>query len=156
MTWGQFLKAHWNVLAAADFFTVEVWGPRGLVTFYVFFVIELATRRIEIVGITPGPNERWMVQVGRNLTDPIEGFLAEKKLLILDRDSKYSPAFQGLLKDVGIGVVGVAIPASFAYLENPEVFVPLVATLGPLGLIAAPVLAFAVKYGKDAWKHRDH
>jgi len=35
------------VLAAADFFTVEVWGPRGLVTFYVFFLIELATRRIE-------------------------------------------------------------------------------------------------------------
>ncbi len=41
-TWSQVLKAHWNVLAAADFFTVEVWGLRGLVTFYVFFVIELA------------------------------------------------------------------------------------------------------------------
>ena len=64
-TWSQFLKAHWNVLAAADFFTVEVWGPRGLVTFYVFFVIELATRRIEIVGITPGPDEAWMMQIGR-------------------------------------------------------------------------------------------
>ena len=36
------------MLAAADFFTIEVWGPRGLVAFYVFFVIELATRRIEI------------------------------------------------------------------------------------------------------------
>jgi hypothetical protein len=56
-TWSQFLEAHWNVLAAADFFTVEVWAPRGLITFYVFFVIELATRRIEIVGITPAPNE---------------------------------------------------------------------------------------------------
>ncbi len=59
------------MLAAADFFTVEVWGIRGLVTFYVFFVIELSTRRIEIVGITPGPNEGWMLQVGRNLTDPM-------------------------------------------------------------------------------------
>ncbi len=49
-TWSQFLKAHWNVLAAADFFTVEVWGPRGLVTFYVFFVIELATRRIPAIS----------------------------------------------------------------------------------------------------------
>jgi len=39
-TWSQFLKAHWSVLTAADFFTVEVWGPRGLVTFYVCFVIE--------------------------------------------------------------------------------------------------------------------
>ena len=61
-----------DVLAAADFFTVEVWGLRGLVTFYVFFVIELETRKIEIVGITPGPDEAWMVQVGRNLTDPID------------------------------------------------------------------------------------
>ena len=77
-TWSQFLNAHWSVLAAADFFTVEVWAPRGLVTFYVFFLIELATRRIEIAGITPGPNESWMVQIGRNLTDPIDGFLAEK------------------------------------------------------------------------------
>ena len=105
MTWSQFLKAHWNVLAAADFFTVEVWTPRGLVTFYVFFLIELATRRIEIAGITPGPNEAWMTQIGRNLTDPIDGFLAGKELLILDRDSKYSSAFQDLLKDSGITVV---------------------------------------------------
>ena len=105
MTWSQFLKTHWDVLAAADFFTVEVWGIRGLVTFYVFFVIELATRRIEIAGITPDPHEAWMIQVGRNLTDPFDGFLAEKKLLILDRDSKYSSAFRDLLKDAGIDVV---------------------------------------------------
>jgi hypothetical protein len=69
-TWCQFLKVHWSVLAAADFFTVEVWGPRGLVTFYVFFVIELATRHVEIAGITPGPNEAWMMQVGRKPDRP--------------------------------------------------------------------------------------
>jgi hypothetical protein len=88
MTWSQFLRAHWNVLAAADFFTVEVWGPRGLVTFYVFFLIELATRRIQIAGITPGPNEPWMMQIGRNLTDAFDGFLVGKKLLIIDRGSR--------------------------------------------------------------------
>ena len=58
-------------------------------------------------------------------------------------------------KDVGIGVIGVAVPASFAFLSEPEVFVPLVATLGPFGLLAAPGLAFAVKYLKDAYKHRN-
>ncbi len=105
MTWSQFLKAHWGVLAAADFFTVEVWGPRGLVTFYVFFVIELATRRIEIAGITPGPNEAWMKQVGRNLTEPFDGFLADKRFLIIDRDSKYSTAFRDLLKCSGVEIV---------------------------------------------------
>jgi hypothetical protein len=41
----------------------------------VFFVIELATRRIEIAGITPNPNEAWVMQIGRNLTDPLDGFL---------------------------------------------------------------------------------
>ncbi len=101
-TWSQFLKAHWDVIAAADFFTVEVWAPRGLVTFYVFFVIELATRRIEIAGITPGPNEAWMMQIGRNLTDPVNGFLTDKKSLIIDRDSKYSAEFRSLLAEAGV------------------------------------------------------
>jgi len=105
MTWSRFLKAHWDLLAAADFFTVEGWGLRGLVTFYVFFVIELETRRIEIAGITPSPNEAWMVQIGRNLTDPFDGFLVEKEYLILDRDSKYSAAFRVLLKDAGIQAI---------------------------------------------------
>jgi transposase InsO family protein len=104
-TWSQFLGSHWDVLAAADFFTVEVWGLRGLVTFYVFFVIELATRRIEIAGITPNPNETWVMQIGRNLTDPLDGFLAEKRLLILDRDSKYSSAFRHLLNNAGVQIV---------------------------------------------------
>ena len=104
-TWSQFLNAHWNVLAAADFFTVEVWGLRGLVTFYVFFVIELSTRRIEIAGITAGPNEAWMMQVGRNLTDSFDGFLANKRFLIIDRDSKYSTVFRDLLKDAGVEIV---------------------------------------------------
>jgi putative transposase len=105
MTWSKFLKANWSVLAAADFFTIEVWGPRGLVTYYVFFVIQLATRRVEIAGITPGPNEAWMMQVGRNLTDPCDGFLKHKKNLIIDRDAKYSLAFRTLLDNAGIEIV---------------------------------------------------
>jgi transposase InsO family protein len=80
-------------------------GPRGLVTLYVFFLIELATRRIEIAGVTPGPNEAWMIQIGRNLTDPVDGFLADKKFVILDRDSKCSAAFRDLLNGSGIEVV---------------------------------------------------
>ena len=93
------------MLAAADFFSAEVWAPRGLVTFYVFFVIELSTRKIEIAGITASPDEAWMIQIGRNVTDPLDGFLAEKKLLILDRDSKFSSAFRDLLEDADIDVV---------------------------------------------------
>ena len=90
------------MLAAADFFTVEVWAPRGLVTFYIFFIIELSTRKIEIAGITTNPNEAWMMQIGRNVTDPVDGFLADKTLLILDRDSKFTSAFRGLLGDTDV------------------------------------------------------
>jgi len=120
MTWAEFLRTHWNVLAAADFFTVEVWGLRGLVTIYVFFVIEFATRRIEIAGITPGPGEAWMMQVGRNLTDPFDGFLTDKRYLILDRDSKFSQAFRGLLKDSGVEIVRLPArsPNLNAYAER--------------------------------------
>ncbi len=46
-----------------------------------------------------------MMQVGRNLTDPVDGFLADKRFVILDRDSKYSLAFRDLLEDAGVQVV---------------------------------------------------
>jgi putative transposase len=55
--WAMFLKAHWKAMAASDFFTVEVWSRHGLITHYVLFVIELATRRVVICGITTNPNE---------------------------------------------------------------------------------------------------
>ena len=51
-TWSTFLKAHWKVLAASDFFTVEVWTSRGLLTHYVLFVMSLAERVVHIAGIT--------------------------------------------------------------------------------------------------------
>jgi putative transposase len=53
MSWHQFLKIHWDVLAATDFFTVEVATWHGLVTYYVLVVMELSTRRVHIAGITP-------------------------------------------------------------------------------------------------------
>jgi hypothetical protein len=43
-----FLKTHWRGLAASDFFTVEVWSWKGLLTYYVLFVLDLATRRVTI------------------------------------------------------------------------------------------------------------
>jgi putative transposase len=55
-------------MAACDFFTAEVCTPSRLVTFYVLFVIEIATRRVEIAGITVAPDSAWMKQVARNLT----------------------------------------------------------------------------------------
>ena len=45
-SWQTFLRAHWGEIAAADFFTTEVWTWHGLVTFYTVFVIDLASRRV--------------------------------------------------------------------------------------------------------------
>jgi hypothetical protein len=61
--WQTFLRAHWGAIAGADFFTTEVWTWRGLVTFYAVFVIDFASRRVQIVGSTPYPDEQFMQQV---------------------------------------------------------------------------------------------
>jgi len=55
-SWRIFLKAHWDVMAATDFFTVEVWTPRGLKTYYVLFIIHLSTRSAHIAGVTTAPS----------------------------------------------------------------------------------------------------
>jgi hypothetical protein len=65
-TWQEFLRAHWDVLAAADFFTVDVWTGTGLTRFAVFFVMHLATRRVEIAGIVADPESAWVTQCGRH------------------------------------------------------------------------------------------
>jgi len=67
-SWQTFLRAHWGAIAGGDFFTTEVWTWRGLVTFDTVVVIDLASRRVQIVGSTPHPDERFMRQVGRTLT----------------------------------------------------------------------------------------
>jgi putative transposase len=102
MSWSQFLTLHGEVLAATDFFTVEVATWHGLVTYYVHFVMELATRRVEIAGITPYPTAAFMQQCARQLTDPCEGFLLGKRYLLHDRDTKYTQAFDVLMKDSGV------------------------------------------------------
>src|SRR5919199_726952 len=101
MSWAQFLTMHWEVLAATDFFTVEVATWHGLVTYYVLVVIELATRRVEIAGITPHPTAAFIQQCARQLTDPCDGFLLGKSYLIHDRDTKFTQAFDAMLKDSG-------------------------------------------------------
>src|SRR5919202_1772165 len=102
MSWAQFLTLHWEVLAATDFFIVEVATWHGLVTYYVLVVMELATRRVQIAGITPHPTAAFMQQCARQLTDPFDGFLLGKRYLIHDRDTKFTQAFDALLKASGV------------------------------------------------------
>jgi transposase InsO family protein len=101
-TWKTFLQAHWEVLAAIDFTTVEVWTKTGLVTFYVLFVMELATRRVHFAGATASPDDRWMKQIARNLTAADEGFLLGKRYILMDRDTKFSEAFRRIVQETGV------------------------------------------------------
>jgi len=102
MPWKKFLKAHWESIAAADFFTVEVWTRVGLVRQLVFFVIDLSTRRVEIVSLAPIPDGLWMRQMARNLIDGFDGFLVSKRFLIHDRDPLFTKEFRELLEDAAI------------------------------------------------------
>src|SRR3569833_1447506 len=104
-SWATFLLAHWEVFVATDFFSVEVWTLRGLVTYYVLFVIDLSTRRVNIAGITDHPDEAFMMQMGRNLIDIDEGFLRDNRYLVMDRDAKYTPTFRALLERQGIEII---------------------------------------------------
>jgi putative transposase len=101
-TWKEFLTRHWELIVAADFFTVEVWTRRGLQRFIVLFFIELSTRKVEIAGIASVANGLWMSQIGRNLTDAVDGILKGKRYLIHDRDPLFTTKFLDMLADVGV------------------------------------------------------
>src|SRR2546426_9578063 len=107
-TWKEFIRTHLDVLVATDFFTAEVWTLGGLVTYYVLFFIHLGSRKVYVAGVTPHPNEAWMVQVARNVTMEAWGFLSPGQYLIHDRDGKYCPAFQQIID--GAGVKRVPLP----------------------------------------------
>lgn len=101
-SWKDFLNTHWDVLASVDFTTIGVWTKKGLVTYYLLFFMEIATRRVHFAGLTVHPDEDWLVQVARNVTDAEEGFLRGKRYLLMDRDTKFSAEFRGTFDAVGV------------------------------------------------------
>jgi putative transposase len=101
-TWKDFIRSHMDVLWATDFFTTEVWTLGGLVTFYVLFFIKLDTRQVHMAGVTPHPNEAWMMQMARNLTMDEWRVLKPGQYLLHDRDTKFCAAFRQILDDAGV------------------------------------------------------
>jgi transposase InsO family protein len=102
MAWREFLKTHWAVMAATDFFAAEVWTPKGLVRHHVLFVIRLMTREVHIAGIVPESGDDWMKQIARNLTDASEGFLRGSRFLIHDRATVFTEQFREIIKSSGV------------------------------------------------------
>ena len=101
-SWKEFLNTHWDVLASVDFTTIGIWTKKGLVTYYLLFFMEIATRRVHFAGLTTNPDEGWLLQVARNVTDADEGFLRGKRYLLMDRNTKFSETFRGTFEDIGV------------------------------------------------------
>ena len=78
---------------------------RGLVTFYTLFFIEYGSRIVHIAGSTCNPDESFMVNIAKGLTDEVDGFLRGKRFLIIDRDGKFAPRFKEILKEAGITII---------------------------------------------------
>jgi putative transposase len=108
-TWAAFIRAHLAVLAGTDFFSVEVFTLRGLVTYYVLFFIRHETRRVDIAGITVHPDERWMQQMARNVTMEGVGVLKGSRYLLHDRDTKYTRSYRAIIESGQVKTL--AIPA---------------------------------------------
>lgn len=105
MSWAEFLKTHWNVIAAADFFTTEVRTVGGLVRYPILFVIRLATREVRVVGFVAEPDDAWMKQIARIVTDCLDGFLRGYRYLIHDRALCFLTAFTNILGDAGVKTI---------------------------------------------------
>jgi putative transposase len=101
-TWTECIRTPMAVLVATDFFTIAVWTTCGLVTYYILFVIQLASRKVYVTGVTPYPDQRWMTQMARNATMAAWGFLAPGQSLLHDRDGKFCPAFQRTSDEAGV------------------------------------------------------
>jgi len=120
MSWATFVRSHAHLIAAADFFTTEVWTARGLVRHFTLFVIDIATRRVHVAGTTTNPTSAWMEQIAWNLTDCDEGFLTGKRFLVIDRDAMFSLRFKSIVRGSGVELLLTAYqaPNMNAYAER--------------------------------------
>ena len=163
MRWREFLAAHWDVLAAADCFTVEVWTPRGRTRVPGLVLSHLASRRGQIAGISAEPDGPGVTQLMRNATEAEDGFLRHIRFLIHDRDPLFRPHVGRRLTPPAaprppspahgaVGAVSIedclhptltrdgcrhrVLPAQRGPAENPRVHAALLRTLAAVGVNA--------------------
>ncbi len=116
-TWAQFLHGQAAAILATDFFHVDLLDGS---TAYVMAVIEHATRRIRILGVTAHPNNAWVTQQARNLLMDLDGHLDSVKFLLRDRDTKFSAAWDAVFTNVGIRILRIPVraPRANAIMER--------------------------------------